>query len=110
MDKQVFIENLTQFRRRKILMIRIGASLLFITLSTSMWLSTTSISPHGMQLFKWTAIAGFAALMYTFIVKLQNMSKRLDLHCPHCDRNLSGPLSQKVLSTDQCFQCGAKLF
>lgn len=110
MDKQTFIAHLTQIKRRKVLFIRIGASLLFVTLSTSMWLSKTAISPQGMQWFKWIAIAGFAALVYGFIVMLQKMSKRLELHCPSCHRNLSGPLSQKVLASDQCPQCGMRLF
>ena len=110
MDKQTFIQNLALVRRRKLLLIRIGASLLFVTLCTAMWLSKTSMSPHGLLLFKGLAIAGFAALVYSFIVMLQNMSRRLGLHCPSCHRNLSGPLSHKVLSSDQCFQCGMKLF
>jgi hypothetical protein len=110
MDKQTFIQNLAQLRRRKILFIRIGASLLFITLCTAMGLTKTSLSPQGLLIFKVVAIAGFAALVYSFIVMLQNMSRRLGLHCPSCNRNLSGPLSHKVISSDQCFQCGMKLF
>lgn len=110
MDKQTFLQNLAQVRRRKILLIRIGMSLLFITLCTSMWLTRTRITPNGMLMFKGIAIAGFAALVYAFITMLQNMAKRLGLHCPNCNRNLSGPLSHKVLSSDQCFQCGMKLF
>ena len=110
MDKQTFLQNLAQIRRRKLLLIRIGASLLFITLCTSMWLSKTRISPHGLLMFKGIAIAGFAALVYSFIAMLQHMSRRLGLHCPNCNRNLSGPLSHKVIASDQCFQCGMKLF
>jgi hypothetical protein len=41
---------------------------------------------------------------------LQKMSRRLNLHCPSCNRNLSGPMSQRVLASDQCFQCGMRLF
>lgn len=110
MDKQTFIQNLELVRRRKVLLLRIGLSLLFITLCTSMWLTKTSITPRGMLIFKGVAIAGFAGLAYTFISMLQNMSRRLGLYCPGCNRNLSGPLSHKVLSSDQCFQCGMKLF
>ena len=110
MDKQTFLQNLAQIRRRKILLIRIGMSLLFITLCTSMWLSKTRISPEGMLWFKGIAMVGFAALVYAFISVLQNLSRRLGLHCPNCKRNLSGPLSHKVISSDQCFQCGMKLF
>lgn len=110
MDKQIFIQNLAQVRRRKILLIRIGLSLLFITLCTSMWLTKTRISHNGILVFKGIAIAGFAALVYSFIAMIQNMSRRLGLYCPNCNRNLSGPLSQKVISSDQCFQCGMKLF
>jgi hypothetical protein len=110
MDKQVFVQNLDLIRRRKILLIRIGMSLLFVTLVTSMWLTKTDITPRGFLVFKGVAIAGFAALAYTFLTMLQKMSKRLGLHCPNCNRNLSGPLSHRVLSSDQCFQCGMKLF
>ena len=110
MDKQTFIQNLAQVRRRKILLIRIGMSLLFITLGTSMWLTRTRISPSGMLTFKGIAIAGFAGLVFWFITMLQNMGRRLGLHCPNCNRNLSGPQSQRVLASEQCFQCGMKLF
>jgi len=110
MDKQVFLQNLALVRRRKILLIRIGLSLLFITLCTSMWLSKTHISPRGLLIFKGIAIAGFAAMAYFFITMLQGLSQRLGLHCPNCHRNLSGPQSHKVVASDQCFQCGMKLF
>ena len=110
MDKQVFLQNLALDRRRKILLIRIGLSLLFVTLCTSMWLSKTRTSPHAMLMFKGIAIAGFAAMAYAFIVMIQNLSRRLGLHCPSCHRNLSGPQSHKVISSDRCFQCGMKLF
>lgn len=110
MEKQAFLQNLLQVRRKKILFIRIGMSLLFITLCTAMWLTKTSISRNGMLLFKGIAIAGLAALAYTFVSRLQKMTKRLGLHCPNCNRNLSGPMSHKVISSEQCFQCGMKLF
>jgi len=110
MDKQAFIQNLDLVKRRKILFIRIGMSLLFITLCTSMWLTKTTISPRDFLLFKGIAIAGFAALAYTFISRIQRMSRHLGLHCPSCNRNLSGPQSHRVLASDQCFQCGMKLF
>ena len=108
MDRQEFIQNLERVKRRKILLIRLGASLLFVTLCSSMWLSKTHPSALGM--FKMVAIAIFAAMAYTFITTTQSLSRRLGLHCPGCGRNLSGPMSHKVLSTDQCFQCGMKLF
>lgn len=110
MDKQDFLQNLEQIRRRKILLIRIGASLLFLTLCTAMWLTKTTISPKGMLWFKGTAIAAFAVLVYAFLSMLQNMSRRLGLHCPNCNRNLSGPQSHRVIASEQCFQCGMKLF
>jgi hypothetical protein len=110
MDKQLFIQNLEEVRRRKILLIRIGMSLLFITLCTAMWLSKTRISANGLLMFKGVAIAGFAGLVYGFLTMLQNLSRRLGLHCPNCNRNLSGPQSHRVLSSEQCFQCGMKLF
>jgi hypothetical protein len=110
MDKQVFLQNLELVRRRKALYIRLGASLLFITLCTSMWLTKTSISPRGFLLFKGAAIACFAALAYGFITRIQKLCKRLGLHCPGCNRNLSGPQSPRVLASGQCHQCGMKLF
>jgi hypothetical protein len=110
MDKQVFLQNLVLVRRKKALYIRIGMSLLFITLCTSMWLTKTSISPSGFLLFKGIAIAGFAALAYAFILQIQKLCRRLELHCPGCNRNLSGPQSHRVLASGQCFQCGMKLF
>jgi uncharacterized membrane protein len=85
-------------------------SLLFITLCTAMWLTKTRISPNGMLIFKGIAVAGLAGLVYAFITMLQNMSRRLGLHCPNCNRNLSGPQCRRVLASDQCFQCGMKLF
>jgi hypothetical protein len=109
-DKQVFIQNLEQVKRRKILLIRIGLSLLFVTLIASMWLSKTKTSPSVMLTFKMVAIAFFAGLAYSFISMIQKMSRRLNLYCPNCNRSLSGPVSHKVLSSDQCFQCGMKLF
>lgn len=110
MDKQAYIENLDQVRRRKILLIRIGLSLLFVTLCTSMALTKTAISPRGMLVFKAAAVVSLAALAYVFITMIQRMCRRLGLYCPNCGRNLTGPMCQKVLSSDQCFQCGMKLF
>jgi hypothetical protein len=110
MDKQVFIQHLNMMNRRKILLIRIGMSLLFLTLCTFMWLTKSGISPRSMFIFKATATAFFAGLVFTFITMLQKMSRRLNLHCPSCNRNLSGPMSQRVLASDQCFQCGMRLF
>lgn len=110
MDKQVFIQNLAQVKRKKILFIRIGLSLLFVTLCTSMWLTKIKVSPHSMLTFKVLAIAFFAGLAYALISRIQKMCRRLDLYCPNCNRNLSGPMSHKVISSDQCFQCGMKLF
>jgi len=110
MDKQLFIQNLDLVKRKKILYIRVGMSLLFVTLCTAMWLSKTTLSPREFLTFKGVAIAGFAALAYVLISRIQGLSKSLGLHCPNCSRNLSGPQSHRVLATDQCFQCGMKLF
>lgn len=109
-DKHVFTENLNQVRRRKILLIRIGLSLLFVTLCTSMWLTKTAITARGMLTFKVVAVMSFGGLVYAFITAMQRMSRCLGLYCPNCGRNLSGPMSRKVLASDQCFQCGMKLF
>lgn len=110
MDKQVFIRNLDTIKRRKVLLIRVGMSLLFITLCTAMWLTKTTITPRGMLTFKMVAIAVFGALAYAFVAMIQRLARRLDMYCPNCGRNLSGPLSHKVLANDQCFQCGMRLF
>ena len=110
MDKQTFIQNLAQAKRRKILLLRIGLSLLFITLCTSIYLTKTHTSPEGMWIFKAIVIAVLALVAYTFVSMIQNMCRRLGLYCPNCKRNLSGPLSGKVLASDSCFQCGTKLF
>jgi hypothetical protein len=110
LDRQVFTQNLYLAKRRKILLLRIGLSLLFITLCTTMWLSKTKITPHAMLVYKTIAIAFFAALAYAFISMVQKMVRRLELHCPNCNRNLSGPMSHQVIESGQCFQCGMKLF
>ncbi len=110
MDRQLFTNNLQLAKRRKILLLRIGLSLLFITLCTSMWLSKTPITPRSMLVFKVGAIAFFAGLAYTFITMIQKFCRRLDLYCPNCNRNLSGPMSHKTLESGECYQCGMRLF
>ena len=110
MDKQVFIQNLEQVKRRKVLLMRIGLSLLFVTICAAAWMKKSQVNPQAMLTFKTIAIAVFAALAYTFVTMIQNMSRRLGLNCPNCNRSLSGPLSHKVLSSDQCFRCGTRLF
>lgn len=110
MDRQVFTQNLQQAKRRKVLLLRIGLSCLFIAICTYMWLSKTAITPRTMLLFKVGTIAFLAGLAYLFITMVQSLCRRLELHCPNCQRNLSGPLSHKTLESGHCFQCGMKLF
>jgi hypothetical protein len=37
-------------------------------------------------------------------------TRRLGLHCPNCDRSLSGPLSRRVVESGNCSHCGAAIF
>ena len=110
MDKPEFVANLNQVKQRKVLLLRIGLSLLFVTICGWMWLSKTAPGSSTLHGFKTIAIAVFAALAYGFLTHLQKLSRRLGLHCPSCNRNLSGPLSHKVVESGNCFQCGTKLF
>lgn len=109
MDRQVFTQNLQTAQRRKILLLRIGLSCLFVAICATMWLSKTAITPRGMLLFKGGLIAFFGGLAYVLITLVQKTCRRLDLYCPNCNRNLSGPLRHKVLDSGECFQCGMKL-
>lgn len=110
MDKQVFLQNLLQLQRRKVLLMRIGLSLLFVTLIASVWLKKHHIDPQSLLIYKSIAIGVFAAMAYAFVTVIQSMARRLGLNCPKCGKNLSGPLANKVLSSEQCFRCGTRLF
>jgi hypothetical protein len=109
-DRDVFVQNLGKVKHRKILLIRIGLSLLFIALIAFMWMSKSGVSSSLQWTLKTAATVFFAGLAFWFITLIQKMCRRLELHCPNCHRNLSGPLSHKVLESGQCFQCGVKLF
>lgn len=110
MDKQTFVQNLALVKSRKILLLRIGLSLLFVTLCVSIYLTKTRASHADLLTFKLIAMAVLAAVAYASVTMIQNMCRRLGLYCPNCKRNLSGALSHKVVATDSCFQCGTKLF
>lgn len=110
MDRQVFTQNLQTAMRKKILLLRIGLSCLFVAICVTMWLSKTSITPRGMLLFKGGLIVFFAGLVYALVTLVQKTCRRLDLYCPSCNRNLSGPVRQKILDSGLCSQCGMKLF
>ncbi|HWQ10060.1 MAG TPA: hypothetical protein VN436_13160 [Holophaga sp.] len=110
MDKQVFTANLIQLQRRKVLLMRIGLSLLFVTIISSAWMRKNHVDQQTMLIYKSIAIGVFAAMAYAFVTVIQNMARRLGLNCPKCGKNLSGPLANKVLSSDQCFRCGTRLF
>jgi hypothetical protein len=110
MDKQLFIDNLETVKRRKILLIRLSLSFLFIILVTSMWMSKAH--PHdGLQsAFKTASMFGFMIVVYACVASIQRLGKRLGLHCPHCQRNLSGLPGQQSAASETCVHCGQRIF
>jgi hypothetical protein len=110
MDKQTFVANLKTVKKRKILLMRVALSLLFVTLVASMWV--TKAHPHdGVRTtFKTVSLLGFAMVVFACVSAIQRLTRRLGLHCPQCDRSLSGPLSHKVVDSGNCSHCGAALF
>jgi len=110
MDKQVFLTNLEAVKRRKILLLRIALSILFVTLVASVWV--TKVHPHdGVRTtFKTFSLLGYGIVVYACVTAVQRMTRRLGLHCPHCDRSLSGPLSHRVVESGNCSHCGMAIF
>ena len=110
MDKQGFIDNLNRHRRHKAFMIRIAMSVLFMALAGSMWMD--KVHPHDGARTAYRAAAGVAVVVAVFLclTAVQRLGRRLGLHCPHCDRSLSGPVGRKVLASDTCCHCGNRLF
>jgi hypothetical protein len=49
-------------------------------------------------------------VVYACISAIQRLTRRLGLHCPHCNRSLSGPLSHRVVESGNCSHCGAAIF
>jgi len=110
MDRQNFTDNLEAVKRRKILLIRVALSFLFILLVSSMWMAKAHPHDAIRSLFKTAGIMAFGAVVYACVASIQAMARRLGLHCPHCGRNLSGLPGQRALASGTCFHCGQNLF
>jgi hypothetical protein len=110
MDKQLFVTNLEAVKKRKVLLLRIALSFLFIILVASMWLSKTHPHDAIRTTFKTFSILSFMIVVYACISAMQRMNKRLGLHCPHCNRSLAGPQSHRAVATETCFHCGNRIF
>lgn len=109
MDKATFVANLAFVKKRKILLYRIALILLFLILAGSMWMSKAHPGP-AMTTFRMVGTGVFGVVVFVFITVVQRMNRQMGMHCPHCDRNLSGPLSRRVVETDTCVFCGNPLF
>jgi DNA-directed RNA polymerase subunit RPC12/RpoP len=103
MDKEVFVTRLEAVKKRKILMIRVALSILFVTLITSVWVGKA----HP---FKTFSLLGYGIVVYACVAAVQRLTRRLGLHCPHCGRSLSGPLSHRVVASGNCSHCGSAIF
>ena len=110
MDKQAFVTNLEAVKQRKILLIRVALSILFVTLLASVWV--TKVHPHDAvrTTFKTFSLLGYGMVVYACVTAIQRMTRRLGLHCPHCGRSLSGPQSHRAVDSGNCFHCGAAIF
>lgn len=110
MEKTTFVTNLALLRKRKILLIRVALSLLWLTLVAFMWLSKAHVSDGFRHVFKTGAILLFGSVVYACVAAMGSMARRLGLHCPHCQRSLAGPNSQRAVDNGTCFHCGMNLF
>jgi len=110
MDKQMFVTNLEVVKKRKILLIRVALSILFVTLVTSVWIN--KVHPHdGLRTtFKTFSMLGYGMVVYACVTAIQRMTRRLGLLCPYCKRSLSGPLSHRVVDSGNCSHCGMSIF
>jgi len=110
MEKQVFITNLNAVKKRKILLLRIALSILFVTLICSVYVN--KMHPHDglMSTFKTFTLLGYAIVVYACVTAYQRIARRLGLHCPHCGRNLAGSQSGRVVETGNCSHCGLAIF
>lgn len=109
MDKATFVANLAFVKKRKILLYRVALVALFALLATSMWM-TKAHPGSAMTTFRIIGTGAFGVLVFVLMTMVQRMNRRLGMHCPHCDRNLSGPLSRRVVESDTCVFCGNLLF
>ena len=110
MDKQVFVSNLEAVKKRKILLLRVALSILFVTLCTSVWMQKTHPHDAVRTTFKTFSLIGYGIVVYACVAAVQRMTRRLGLHCPHCNRSLSGPLSHRAVESGNCFHCGMAIF
>jgi len=110
MDKQAFVTNLEAVKKRKILLIRVALSILFVTLCTSMWMQKVHPNDGVRTTFKTFALLGYGIVVYACVAAVQRMTRRLGLHCPHCNRSLSGPQSHRVVESGNCSHCGLAIF
>jgi hypothetical protein len=110
MEKLEFEANLAAVKERKILLLRVALSTLFVLLVTSMWIDKAHPHDGVRTVFKTVSLIGYPMVVFVCITAVQRMSRRLGLHCPHCDRSLSGPVGRKVLASDTCCHCGNRLF
>jgi DNA-directed RNA polymerase subunit RPC12/RpoP len=110
MDKDVFVANLKTVKERKILLLRVALSILFVTLVASVWVGKAHPHDAVQTTFKTFSMLGYAIVVYACVAAVQRMTRRLGLHCPHCGRSLSGPLSHRVVDSGNCSHCGSAIF
>jgi hypothetical protein len=110
LDKPTFVANLAFVKKRKILLYRIALGVLFVILATSMWLTKTHPGSTVMTAYRVGSTAVFGTLVFVFMSMVQRMNRAMGMHCPHCDRNLSGPAGRRAVETDTCAFCGNPLF
>ena len=110
MDKQIFVTNLALLKKRKILVIRIALSILFVTLLTSVYMNKVHPDDAIRSSFRTFSLIGYGIVVYTCISAIQRLTRRLGLLCPQCNRSLSGPQSHRVVQSGNCNRCGAAIF
>jgi hypothetical protein len=110
MDKEAFVTNLEAVKKRKILLIRVALSILFVTLVASVWVGKAHPHDAVQTTFKTFSMLGYSMVVYACISAVQRMTRRLGLHCPHCDKSLSGPQSHRVVASGNCSHCGMAVF
>jgi hypothetical protein len=105
-----FVGRLDRLNRRKILLLRVALSCLFVLLLTSMWM--TKAHPHDTvhSAFKAVSTLGFMAVVYACLASLQRLGRSLGLYCPHCGGRLTGVLGRKAALAEACVHCGQSLF
>ena len=105
-----FVGRLDRLNRRKILLLRVALSCLFVLLVTSMWM--TKAHPHDTvhSVFKVLSALGFMVVVYVCVASLQRLGRRLGLYCPHCGGRLTGVLGRRAAAAEACVHCRQNLF